>query len=117
LIFPFTRLNATLYEYLFAFAQVISAYFSQTTPGNNPMPFRTLLIVAVLVFPPARGSNRKGSDSFAGRGISDLRVSAQIAEQQNLVQGPLGHNRLLSSTGNALIWKIIAEGIRRRYPP
>jgi hypothetical protein len=96
LILPVPALNSAFNENLFPFAQVFTAYLSQSAPRDDAMPFGTLLIVAVLVLPSLGSCNCEGCDSFAGRGVSDFRIPAQISEQKHLVQRSLGHTCLHS---------------------
>jgi hypothetical protein len=51
LIFPFPALNTPFDEYLLPFAQVLSAHLTKTTPGDYPMPFCSLLVIAILITP------------------------------------------------------------------
>src|SRR5690554_2304355 len=83
---PFARAQAAFDIHLRAFFQVFAGDLGQTIEKYHPMPLGTLLhLPALLVLPGFAGGDIHIRDGVAARHETGFRVSAQVANQDYLV--------------------------------
>jgi len=76
---------------LAAFLQKLSSDFRQAAIKHHPVPFGTLLLLTVLIFPGLAGSQPKRSDHAASGQIPDIRINTQISDQDDFVNTTICH--------------------------
>src|SRR5271169_4779029 len=86
LVLPFSGAQFTFDEHLRALAQVFRGDFAQTAEQGNAMPLGALLLrPGGLVFPRLAGGDPDVRDRHPTRHGTGFRVSAEIADQNDLV--------------------------------
>ena len=81
LVFPFTRLDPALDVDGAALREVLMAEFANTSPGDDPVPFRSLDPLSVLVVPGLAGRQREIADGLAVLRLSKFGIPAEVADE------------------------------------
>ena len=88
LIGPFAGAQAAFDQDGAALAQIVLGEFSSAAEKNDAVPFGFFHGLTVAVFVAARGGDAQGSDGGAAvGGVADFRIGAEVAENNNLVDG------------------------------
>src|SRR5258708_21314666 len=84
-ILPACRLEIAFDVHLGTFGNVLSNDLCQTLPGHDVVPLGPLLPLVVSVFEPFVGSDAEVGDRSAALRISDLRVFANVSNEDDFV--------------------------------
>src|SRR5262245_21433111 len=94
LILPLAGADAAFDEDLPTLGEVLADDLGLLAPDHHPMPLGGFLLLTALVGPALGGGDAQIGDRLLARGVAQLRVGTQIADQDDLVHA--AHVRLLS---------------------
>src|SRR5262249_39778790 len=90
LILPLPRADAALDEDLAAFGQVLADDLRLLAPHHHAMPLGGFLLLSALVGPALGSGDAQVGDRLLARGVTQLGVRAEIADQNHLVDATHG---------------------------
>src|ERR1700682_1910098 len=85
LVLPLSRLQASLDVDLAAFFQILAGDFGLPPEKDDAVPLGLFLLLAGLVFPRVRSGEANIGDGIAAGRIPGLRIAAEVADQNHLV--------------------------------
>src|SRR5207248_9858409 len=91
---------------------VLAAQLSGLAPDHDAVPLGPLLLLTLLVGPVLVGGDGEVRHRLSARGVPDLRILAQVADQDDLVDAAACHARLASSEAGTLAQGADSGGTR-----